>query len=89
MEALLGAGGDANQQDGNGWTALHYAVSTKTRHTLDMLGVVLQTDVNVLQVNNEGMTALMLAASKDIKLDLISAIIHRDPTQLSVSQQAS
>ena len=82
VQALLGAGSDVNKQDNIGWTALHHAVFN-TSHSMDILELVLQADANVLQMSNIGQTALMVAASGNVDLDLITALIHRDPTQLS------
>lgn len=85
MQALLSAGSDVNKQDNNGWAALHHAVFNSS-HSMDILELVLQADANVLQMSNGGQTALMVAAIGDVDLDLITTLIHRDPTQLSLKK---
>ena len=83
VEALLGAGGDANMQDKKGWTALHHTVTNK-HDPMGIFELLLQAGANMSQLNGQGMTALMLVACEDSALDVVWALIHRDPTQLSL-----
>jgi len=82
VEALLAAGSNPNAQNRNGWTPLHYASMTKCESSMQILELLLKAGARVHEVNDEGMTALMLAAVLNAELPFIAALIHRDPSQL-------
>jgi uncharacterized protein len=59
---LLGAGGDVNARDANGWSPLHIAAAN---NNLDSMASLVAQGADVVAPNREGQTALSLAQEKN------------------------
>jgi ankyrin repeat protein len=77
-----------NKTDGNGWTALHYAIDKESKTAVKKLITLRDVDIDIK--NNDNRTAFQLASEwEDIPSDLFKLISERSTNETAREKEVS